>query len=41
MKGPGKPSGTQIKWDTTSVVYADAVTILWENMHTIKENIET
>jgi hypothetical protein len=39
LKGPGKPAGNEIKWDTKLLVYAD-VNLLGDNIYTIKKNTE-
>jgi hypothetical protein len=41
LEGPGKLSGTEIKWDTSAAVYADDVHVLGDNIDTIKKNTET
>jgi nitrous oxide reductase len=41
LERPGKPSGTEIKWDTSAFSYADDVNLLVDNIDTIKKNTET
>jgi hypothetical protein len=41
VQSPGKPGGTEIKWDTSPAVYADDVNLLGDNIHTMKKSIET
>jgi hypothetical protein len=40
LEGPGKPGGTEIKWDTSAAVYAEDVYRLGDMIDTIKRNTE-
>jgi hypothetical protein len=38
LKGSGKPGGTEIKWDASSVGHAEDVNLLGDNTDAMKQN---